>query len=258
MLRQTIKTGVAALIMAGTALTWVGSAEARKSGNDHGYRGKPVKIAVVSPRTPQAAYDVGHYLKDYLPQGTRLVRNPNRADYVIHLRQKHFDTDLRIKDKSYEWAHSGHKRKKRYGVYGQRIGWTEVSAIALAHYEFRVVLKDHYGKVLDKDRISGRARQHVQWGEDLRVSTPRGYRPTQYYPNGHVRQLFDQAPGTGHGPKAQILHKVAKKLARQIARQTIPQTQYVAYKGYEKGHGGKGRRDDGYRQSSFNRYGYER
>ena len=134
-----------------------------------------------------------------------------------------------------------------HGIHGQRIGWTEVSAIALAHYEFRVVLKNHYGKVLDKDRIGGRARQYVHWGEDLRVSTPRGYQPTHYYPNGHVRKLFAQAPGTGNGPKAQILHKVAKKLARQIARQTIPQTQYVAYKGYKKGYEngyekGRGRR----------------
>lgn len=248
MLRQTVKTGFALLALAGTALSFTAPAEARKAQDHDIYRGKPVTIAIVSNGAPRVTREVSQYLKDYLPHNTRLVRHPGRADYVIQLKRPHIDTDLRIRHKDDHWTSAGRRGHKRFGIYGQRIGWTEVSAIALAQYDVRIVMKNRYGEVVDRDRFKGRVRERTNWGEDLRISTPRGYRPAHQYPNAHVRKLFAQAPGTGHGPRAQVLDKLAHELAHKIARQTLPQLRYAAYKD-ERHYKGHKRSHRGYREA---------
>ncbi|MGD8326808.1 MAG: hypothetical protein PVF65_07830 [Sphingomonadales bacterium] len=250
MLRQTVKTGFALLALAGTALSFSSPAEARKAQHHDIYRSKPVTIAIVSNGAPRVTREISQYLRDYLPHNTRLIRQPRRADYVIQIKRPHVDTDLRVRHKDDHWTSAHRGGHKRFGIYGQRIGWTEVSAIAFAQYDMRIVLKNRYGNVVDRDRLKGRVRENVRWGEDLRVSTPRGYRPVNRYPDAHVQKLFAQAPGTGQGPRAQVLDKLAHELAHKIVRQTLPQLRYAAYKD-ERGYKGH-KRSHRYHREPFN------
>lgn len=229
MLRKKLDTAVALITLAGATIGFVDSAAAEQK--HHRYdRQEAVKIAVVSKRNPGVARNVSHYLKDYLPDNLRLVRNPYRADYVIELRERQLDKALRIKDKDYQWLKPKKRKGRRgdYGIHGRRIGWTEVSAIALAQYKYRVVLKDRHGRVVSKDRIQGRVKERARWGEDLRIATPRGYQPIRDYPNRRVERLFSQAPGTGNGPYAKVLNAVSYELAHKISSQILPYRQLYA------------------------------
>lgn len=186
----------------------------------HGHHSKGVTIAIVTHHGRHGLErELARALEHNLPRDIDIVRNASRADYILEVRERRLDTDLRIKDRDEKWLIEPYHGRKRHG--GNRIGWTEVSAIALANYDFTIILKDRHGRVLDHDRFKGRVREYVQWGEDLRIATRHGLRPYNRYPNAHVEALFACAPGTGEGPYAALRSNLAGQLAHKIAAKTI-------------------------------------